>query len=513
MPLKLETPFDGVVEIGFPDDGKTVIINMSDEGTLVAKINRHNIAPLSIGTWDIDGIANISFAANADTISLYNIDGIALFTGVGSKEQKAGLTSQGQSVFNYLGGRTISGDFSVSGAAAASFDTSAGTLGIWASQGLSTISFTGGKDVNSVLASAAQSNTSLIGAFSTGTESSISFSGSSSGSFVGARDATGDVSAAGAGMYIAAGAAEVLSALSSGGVGATALVGGRSLLGSTSILGVSDASFIGMAGKLGLFSVDGLSTVSINGFKQQIGVLSAPGAASTSLIGDSDVVASDIELVSSNSDQPVSSSTNNLGPLPLTDAVQDDFAMIMVYGDDTGSTVSIGGGATDWVQLFNENITGVGRARKVVCFYKVLTDSETAPEIDFSKDEQWSATIHIWRNVDPVNPFNVAYSQADHRGEQQNTFNALSPRSIVTTNPNCAIINYYLCTHDNISAYVEGSGYSAGEKVISLHANQGCQYLANSGAAGTKTPPDWANTGSGSIGESTSYTFALNKAA
>lgn len=182
-----------------------------------------------------------------------------------------------------------------------------------------------------------------------------------------------------------------------------------------------------------------------------------------------------------------------------------DFALIAVNGDGPSADVSVTD-ATGWSELIDEQVTG-GRARRCAFFWKILSsNSEPDPTVAFSASGEWSASVHVFRGVDAVTPFDA--TPAIQRAEQTNTFNLASP-GITTATDNACVFTSHFCTHGDVDTFGPPAGYTLSAEVIGSHRNQGTSYLLDAGIAGAKSPGDWTNTGSGFTGEATTYTLAL----
>ncbi len=198
-------------------------------------------------------------------------------------------------------------------------------------------------------------------------------------------------------------------------------------------------------------------------------------------------------------------------PLTLPAHAADDFGIVFAGGDGgvTGFSITA---ASGWTELFDaQEVTG--RNRRSAVFYKKLTSgSETDPVLTSANNDQISASVHVFRGVDTVTPFDVSEA-ADHG---QNSFNFNTP-AITTVSDNCAILALGAQTHNNVTAWGAPTGYTLGENIAAAdlsrnHYNQAVAYLLDAGSAGANGNISWNNTGAGGLADWTAVTLALRPA-
>ena len=182
-----------------------------------------------------------------------------------------------------------------------------------------------------------------------------------------------------------------------------------------------------------------------------------------------------------------------------------DFGLVFAVADEAGAVPSFS--VAGWELLSTNNPTG-GRDRVVSVFYRFLDGSETNASVAISIAEEHSASVHVFRGVDAVNPFDVELEIQN----AQNQFN-ISGREITTVTDNAAIVLFQAETADDIITGGAPNGFVLGESLPGvLHRQQFTAYLLDSGPAGLFTPPAWQHTGNGtSIGEATVLTVALRE--
>jgi len=198
--------------------------------------------------------------------------------------------------------------------------------------------------------------------------------------------------------------------------------------------------------------------------------------------------------------------------LTLPTHEDEDFGLIYARADEAG-TVSVLAvtSASGWTELFSENPTS-GRDRVEYMFYKVFTsDSETDPVMTNSTTEEWSASVHVFRNVDPTTPFDTTY-QFD---SGQNDTTPTNP-AITTVSDNAAIVLFQGSTHDDITVAgvpTTPTSLTLGETILggaNDHRGQIAAYKLDVGSAATITPTAWTHTSSPTgTAEYTTVTVAL----
>jgi len=191
----------------------------------------------------------------------------------------------------------------------------------------------------------------------------------------------------------------------------------------------------------------------------------------------------------------------------------DDFALILGYNDNrTASGPWAITGATGWIELGTINNTQ-GQDRLSTIFYKKLTASETNPTAELAGTaEPSSASVHVFRGVDPDDPFGSPspfYTSIDYVANLVQAPNA----SITTDQDNSAIVVFHGINGGQVAAAGAPSGYTLGGTVIGPNRNQFAAYLLDSGTAGLKSPGDWTHTGTTTNDDGLTWTIALNPAA
>lgn len=163
-------------------------------------------------------------------------------------------------------------------------------------------------------------------------------------------------------------------------------------------------------------------------------------------------------------------------------------------------------GAAGWTELVQELILG-GWEQKTAVFYKRFTSSsEATPSIELDLPQEHSASVHVFRGVDPTTMFDVAYS----KGSTTNLINPVNKPALTTVNSNSCIFLLHSFTHDEISICGSPSGYTLGANIPGeLHRGQAAAYLLDSGAPGTKAPGTWTHTGALVTQDNRMYSLAL----
>lgn len=216
-----------------------------------------------------------------------------------------------------------------------------------------------------------------------------------------------------------------------------------------------------------------------------------------------------VSFVGSDSGQ-VNGGTNISLTLPSHQS--DDVGIIFCVADETGTvpdwSVTV---ATGWTRLRQDNPT-TGRDRVCAIFYKRFTSgSETNPTATCSISEEISASVHVFRDVDTVDLFDVA----EEYNFGQNDTTPINP-PISTATDNACLVLFHAATHDDITVAglpATPSGLALGETVLggtNDHRHQFTSYLTDAGSAGTTTPTAWTHTSSPTgTAEWTVYTLAL----
>lgn len=190
----------------------------------------------------------------------------------------------------------------------------------------------------------------------------------------------------------------------------------------------------------------------------------------------------------------------------------DDFAIIYGRTDDDAPILSFD---TDlgWTLLDNQKTT-IGRdSNNYVWYKKFESASETNPIINISVSAEHSATLHIFRNVDTLTPFDtIGKFKTETVAAQCTGFQNLP---ITTLSKNSCILLLSAHNGDDITSVVPPTGYSIGESMTGasfINMQQEIAYLLDSDSIGLKTPGAWGTTFSAETGDNTKYTIALKSA-
>lgn len=216
-----------------------------------------------------------------------------------------------------------------------------------------------------------------------------------------------------------------------------------------------------------------------------------------------------VTFVGSASAQQGSNTTSITLTLPAHQA--DDFALAYGRADEAGTVPVLDISTAGWTLLHNANPTS-GRDRVEYVWYRRFTSgSEANPTMTISIAQEHSFSVHVFRNVDTVQPFDVTFQFSSG----QNDTTPVSP-AITTVTDNAAIILFHGATHDDISVAgvpATPSGLTLGETILggtNDHRGQITAYLLDAGAAGTITPTAWTHTSSPTgTAEWSVYTIAL----
>jgi len=201
------------------------------------------------------------------------------------------------------------------------------------------------------------------------------------------------------------------------------------------------------------------------------------------------------------------SSSSTTLTLTLPTHQEDDFAIVYCRADEAGAiatwTETAAGG---WAKLREDNFTE-GRDRVEAIFYKKLSASESNPTFQSSVNEQISASVNIFRNVDPDTPFDVTEMVLHN----QNDPTPPNP-TITTANDNAALIVLNGQTHDDITTAGAPVGFTIATDItgsVKDHRQQVVAYQLDSGVAGLKTIGDWTHSFNNTASEYSTYTLAL----
>lgn len=201
------------------------------------------------------------------------------------------------------------------------------------------------------------------------------------------------------------------------------------------------------------------------------------------------------------------SSSSTTLTLTLPSHQEDDFAIVYCRADEAGTIASwTETAAGGWTKLREDNFTE-GRDRVEAIFYKKLGISESNPTFQSSINEQISASVNIFRNVDPETPFDVTEMVLHN----QNDPTPPNP-AITTVNDNAALIVLNGQTHDDITAAGAPAGFTIATDItgsVKDHRQQIVAYQLDSGAAGLKTIGDWTHSFNNSVSEYSTYSIAL----
>lgn len=204
------------------------------------------------------------------------------------------------------------------------------------------------------------------------------------------------------------------------------------------------------------------------------------------------------------------SSASNTLSLTLPTHQENDFAIVYCRADEAGAiaswTETTAGG---WTKLREDNFTE-GRDRVEAIFYKKLSASESNPTFQSSINEQISASVNIFRNVDPDTPFDVTETVL----HDQNDPTPPNP-AITTVNDNAALIVLNGQTHDDITSAGAPVGFTIATDITGSdkdHRQQIVAYQLDSGAAGLKSIGDWTHSFNNSVSEYSTYSIALRVA-
>lgn len=216
-----------------------------------------------------------------------------------------------------------------------------------------------------------------------------------------------------------------------------------------------------------------------------------------------------VTFVGSDSAQQGSNTTSITLTLPTHQA--DDFAVAYGRADEAGTVPVLDISTAGWTLLHNANPT-TGRDRVEYVWYRRFTSgSETNPTMTISIAQEHSCSVHVFRNVDTVQPFDALFQFSSN----QNDTTPVNP-AITTVTDNAAIVLLHGATHDDISVAgvpTTPSGLTLGETILggtNDHRGQITAYLLDAGTAGTVTPTAWTHTSSPTgTAEWSVYTIAL----
>ena len=189
----------------------------------------------------------------------------------------------------------------------------------------------------------------------------------------------------------------------------------------------------------------------------------------------------------------------------------DDFGLIVGYSDQDINTHAITV-ASGWINLFDD-LSSLGRDQHTSVWYKKFTSSsETNPTFSStSTSEEISASVHVFRNVDTVLPFEGFTTSHDDNIPSTPPEDVV-PADIVTDNDAACGFRAMCVTHDDITTLGTPSGYTDGESVFGAAADfrqQTCAYDLDLGTAGTKSAPTFGHTLNNNVAEYRQYFVAL----
>jgi len=192
-----------------------------------------------------------------------------------------------------------------------------------------------------------------------------------------------------------------------------------------------------------------------------------------------------ITYVGGDQDDRTSGTTLTFPSYPT--AIADDVAVMVFYNDQDLYTHSIGT-ATGWTQIANQ-LTTPGRDMHTSVWWKRLTSSEGQPAPKkSSSNEEFSATVHIFRGVDLLTDPKITSSAEENLPDL--TPETLPP-SIDTVFDSAAGL-YVLCvSHDRITSVSTPTGFTLGETITGSAKDfrqQTGAYDLDLGTAGTKSP-------------------------
>lgn len=182
----------------------------------------------------------------------------------------------------------------------------------------------------------------------------------------------------------------------------------------------------------------------------------------------------------------------------------DDVAYLLVAQDGSLTTFTPPSG---WATIIDKTYTA-GRDQSIAIYRRVFTSaSETNPTVTSDQTQEIGASVHIFRGVDTTTPED-GVTPTESAGEDNAS---TSPTAGITTaTANAALLLLGVWSEWKITAFGAPSGFTLGENGPGdTHAQLAVAYDLDAGAAGAKTPGNWANTATDELAEYRIHTLSL----